>query len=161
MSGLFASLNSSVKALTAHSRALEISGKNVANVNNASFARQRVIYGDRGTVVTPDGAESLGIEALAIEQLRDALLDRQVMREISLKASLEAEQKGYSRAQAGLGQSIDRAQSAGSSDSATNKGLAAAIDDFFNAFASFAASPTDVGERQTLMQQAAILCDRF
>ncbi|MEI8256284.1 MAG: citrate/2-methylcitrate synthase, partial [Deltaproteobacteria bacterium] len=39
--------------------------------------------------------------------------------------------------------------------------LAAALDDFFNAFGSLAASPTDVGERQTLMQRAAILTDRF
>lgn len=161
MSGLFATLNSSVKALTAHSRALETSGKNLANVNNVSYARQRVIYGDRGTVVTPDGAESLGLEALAIEQLRDSLLDRQVMREISLQASLQAEQNGYQRAQAGLGQGIDRTQSAGVGSAATNKGLAAAIDDFFNAFASLAASPTDVGERQELMQKAAILSDRF
>lgn len=161
MSGLFASLNASVKALTAHSRALETSGKNLANVNNVSYSRQRVLYGDRGTVVTPDGAESLGLEALAIEQLRDSLLDRQVMREISLQSSFEAEQSGYQRAQAGLGQGIDRTQSAGSAGAATDKGLAAAIDDFFNAFASLAASPTDVGERQTLMQKAAILTDRF
>ena len=50
MSGLFASLNSSVSALTAHSRAVETAGKNLANVNNPAYARQRVIYGDRGTV---------------------------------------------------------------------------------------------------------------
>lgn len=161
MSGLFGSLNASVKALSAHSRALETSGKNLANVNNASFARQRVVYGDRGTVITPDGAVSLGLEALAVEQLRDSLLDRQVMREISLKASLDAEQSGYQRAQAGLGQGIDRTQSAGTAGDGTKMGLAASIDDFFNAFESLAASPTDVGERQSLIQKAAILTDRF
>ena len=59
MSGLFASLNHSVSALTAHSRAVETAGKNLANVNNPTYARQRVIYGDRGTVLTPQGAESL------------------------------------------------------------------------------------------------------
>ena len=161
MSGLFGSLNLSVKALTAQSRALETTGKNLANVNNTSYARQRVIFGDRGTVVTPDGAESLGIEALSIAQLRDSLLDRQVMREVSLTSSLEAEQSGYQRAQAGLGQNISSTTSAGTVSTTVDDGLAAAVDDFFNAFGSLAASPTDVGERQTLLQKAGILSDRF
>jgi len=162
MSGLFSTLSASVKALNAHSRALEISGKNLANVNNTSYARQRVIYGDRGTVITPEGASSLGLEALSVEQLRDSLLDRQVMRETALKASFTAEQDILDRAQAGLGQSINRSSStAASSSSASTGGLAGALDDFFNAFQSLAARPTDVGERQTLLQKAAILTDRF
>lgn len=162
MSGLFSTLGSSVKALNAHSRAIEIAGKNLANVNNTAYARQRVIYGDRGTVVTADGAQSLGLEALAVQQLRDSLLDRQVMREVALKSSFEAEQDVLDRAQAGLGQSIDRSQSATAAGSnASTGGLAAALDDFFNAFQSLAARPTDIGERQTLLQKAAILSDRF
>jgi flagellar hook-associated protein 1 FlgK len=160
MSGLFATLGNSVKALTAHSRAIETTGKNLANVNNPNYARQRVIYGDRGTVQTPEGPASMGIEAIGVQQLRDTLLDRQLTREIALKASFEAEQSGYQRAQAGLGQSIDRTESA-SDPSGSGKGLAAAIDDFFNAFQSFAARPTDFGERQTLIQKAEILSDRF
>jgi flagellar hook-associated protein 1 FlgK len=161
MSGLFASLNNSVKALSAHSRGIEIAGKNLANVNNTAYARQRVLYGDRGTVATPYGAESLGLEALGVEQLRDSLLDRQMMREIALQSSFEAEQSAYQRAQAGLGQSIDRSASAGTTSGVGDKGLAAALDDFFNAFQSFAARPTDDGERQTLLQKSEILSDRF
>lgn len=161
MSGLYASINSTVQALTAHSRAIEITGKNLANVNNADYARQRVIYGDRGTVVTPQGAESLGLEALGVQQIRDALLDRQVLREIALTSSFQAEQSAYQRAQAGLGQSIDRSNSASDATAASANGLAGAIDGFFNAFQSFAARPTDDGERQTLLQKTGILTDRF
>lgn len=161
MSGLYASLNQSVKSLTAQGRGIEIAGKNLANVNNPAYARQRVVYGDRGTVITPTGAESLGLEALAVEQMRDRLLDRQVMREIALKASFEAEQGAYQRAQAGLGQSIDRSASASSASGTTNQGIAVAIDDFFNAFQSLASRPTDAGERQTLLHKAGILADRF
>ncbi|HEY1107156.1 MAG TPA: flagellar hook-associated protein FlgK, partial [Opitutaceae bacterium] len=161
MSGLYASLNNSVKALTAQSRAIEITGKNLANVNNASYARQRVIFGDRGTVVTATGSESLGLEALGVQQLRDSLADRQLMREIALRSSFESEQSAYQRAQAGLGQSIDRSTAAGAADGVGGNGLSAAIDDFFNAFQSFAARPTDTGERQTLLQKSAILTDSF
>ncbi|MBI5688813.1 MAG: flagellar hook-associated protein FlgK [Verrucomicrobia bacterium] len=158
MSGLFSSLNSTVMALGAHSRAIETTGKNLGNVNNASYARQRVMYGDRGTVVTPQGAESLGMEALGVEQMRDVLLDRQVMREAGLAASYNTEQRAYQRAQAALGQSVDRTRSAADSDVS---GIATALDSFFNAFQSFASRPTDPGERQSLLQQSAVLTDRL
>jgi flagellar hook-associated protein 1 FlgK len=161
MPGLYSSLSNSVKALNAHSRAIETAGRNLSNVNNPSYARQRVLYGDRGTVATPEGAQSLGLEALAIQQLRDDLLDGQVTRETALKAGYEAEQSGYERAQAALGQSIDRSASAGSTSDSSTGGLAASIDDFFNAFQGFASRPTDSGERQLLIQKAGILTDRL
>lgn len=154
MSGLFASLNASVKALTAHSRAIETAGKNLANVNNASYARQRVVYGDRGTVETPFGAQSLGLEVLAIQQVRDSLIDRQVQRELSLGGYYSAEQSAYQRAQAALGETINRA-------SDTNTGIGAAMDDLFASFQSLASRPTDSGERASLIQRASILTDRF
>ena len=159
MSGLFTALNSSVMALNAQSRGIETAGKNLANVNNPAYSRQRVLYGDRGTVQTPNGAQSLGLEALGIQQLRDALLDKQVMREIALSASVTAQQQGYQRAQAGLNEGITAASS--TSGAANTTGLGAALSDFFNAFQRLAASPTDVGVRQTLLQKAAILTDDF
>ncbi len=162
MSGLFGSLHSSVNALNAHSRSIEIAGKNLANISNSSYARQRVIYGDRGTVVTPTGAQSLGLEALGVQQLRDALLDRQVVRESALTAYYHAQQSGYQRAQAALGQDISStSRSAGTSSSTSDTGIAAALDDFFNAFQSFAGNPTDPGQRQSLLQTASLLTDRI
>jgi flagellar hook-associated protein 1 FlgK len=160
MSGLYASLNSSVKAITAQSRGIETAGKNLANVNNPSYARQRIIYGDRGTVMTPTGAESLGLEALGVQQMRDQLLDQQVTREISLTESYKAEQSAYQRAQAGLGQSVDRTSGTAATGSTAN-GLGAALDNFFNGFQTLASNPTDDGTRLTVLQNATILTDRF
>ncbi|CAM2826425.1 flagellar hook-associated protein FlgK [Rariglobus hedericola] len=159
MSGLFGSLASGVKALNAQSRALETAGRNIANVNNANYARQRVLLGDRGTVQTPLGAQSLGVEAKQVQQIRDTLLDRQAAREIALTASLSSRQSAYQKAEAALGQSIDRSASASSTSSSTGGGIAGALGDFFSAFDSFATSPTDMGVRQTLVQQASILTD--
>ena len=108
MSGLFGSLTNNVKALNAQSRAIETAGRNLANVNNPHYARQRVLFGDRGTVQTDLGPQSLGLEALGITQLRDALLDKQVLRETALESSLTNEQAALQKAQAGLGENIDR-----------------------------------------------------
>ncbi len=162
MSGLFGNLANGVKALTAQSRSIETAGRNLANVNNPDYARQRVVYGDRGTVRTTLGAQSLGIEAKSIQQLRDTLLDRQVVREVGIKSSYLAQQSAYQKAQAGLGQSVDRAGETGASGSAgTGSGIAETLTDFFNAFQSFSARPTDNGERQTLLQKAGILTSRI
>ena len=157
MSGLFGELANGVKALTAASRSIETAGRNLANVNNASYARQRVVYGDRGSVQTALGVQSLGIEARQIQQLRDSLLDGQVVRESSLLSSYQAEQAAYQRAQANLGQSVDRTSAA--SQTGSTNGIAEALSGFFTAFGRFAASPTDTGERLGLIQKAGILTD--
>ena len=160
MSGLFGELANGVKALTAASRSVELAGRNLANVNNPSYSRQRVVYGDRGSVQTGIGVQSLGVEAIGIQQLRDGLLDAQVVREVSTQASFEAEMAAYQNAQADLGQLIDRSGATSSTGSAgSTNGIAQSLSDFFNSFQSFAASPTDVGERQTLVQKASILTD--
>jgi flagellar hook-associated protein 1 FlgK len=154
MSGLFGQLSSSMNALTAASRSIETAGQNLANVNNPDYARQRVVYGNRGSVKTDLGAQSMGVEAVGIEQLRDALLDKQVVRESSTLSSDEAEQSAYQRAQAALGQTVDSASTTGSTN-----GITQALSNYFNAFQSFAASPTDVGQRQSLVQYAGVLTD--
>ena len=161
MAGLFASLNNSVQALQAQSRAIDIAGKNLANVDNPNYARQRVLLGSRGTIQTAQGPESMGVTALALEQMRDGLLAQQVMREIALAAGFSTEQQAYQRAEAGLGQSITGTQMTSGSSSTGDNGLAAALDDFFNAFQSLATNPTDAGQRQTLIQSASILTDRM
>jgi len=160
MSGLFTTLNSSSMALNAHSRAIETTGKNLANVNNPNYARQRVVYGDRGTVETPEGAVSLGLEVLSVSQIRDVLLDRQLMREIGLSGSFEAQQEALQRALAGLGQNIDGSSNIGATGS-TGGGLGSSIDDFFNAFQTLATRPTDAGARVALLQKASILADNL
>jgi len=162
MAGLFGALGDSVKALTAHSRTIETTGRNLANVNNPNYARQRVNLGDRGSVQTEIGAQSLGLEALSLQQMRDVLLDRQVVRETSLTSSYQAQQSGYQNAQAALGQSLDRAGEANATGtSGSGSGIGDSLTTFFNSFESLASSPTDPGERQSLFQDAGILTDRI
>ena len=161
MSGLFSSLNAAVSALSAQSRAVEIAGKNLANVNNPDYSRQRVIIGSIGTIVTAQGPESMGITALSVQQMRDTLLDQQVNRESSLTSSYSAEQQAYQRAESALGQNIDATQNSSGASSTSDNGVAAAVDDFFNSFQSFASAPTDPGQRQTLLQNTSILTDRI
>jgi flagellar hook-associated protein 1 len=159
MSGLFGSLNQTVGALSAHSRGIETAGRNLSNVNNPDYARQRVVFGDRGTVLTPLGAMSLGLQAKSIQQIRDTLLDSQVVREVSLTSSAKAGMNALAKAQAALGETIDRTST--TDGSRTSNGLDVAISNFFNGFQALASQPTDLGTRQTLLQHASLLVDRF
>ena len=161
MSGLLSSLAANSKALNAQAQGVEVAGRNMANVNNVNYARQRVLLGDRGTYMTPTGPEGTGVESMGYTQIRDSLLDQQVLREVSLKASLDVSQSGLQKAQAGLGEQIDSTSSSAASAADGSHGIAASLTNFFNAFQSLAGNPTDVGQRQTLVQQAGILSDRI
>jgi flagellar hook-associated protein 1 len=159
MSGLFAELQRTTQALNAQSQGVYTAGRNLANVNNPAYARQRVVLGDRGTVQTPLGAQSLGLEALALQNIRDGLLDTQVIRETASLHSVEMQADAFAKAQLALGQQV-QSQDSSFIEGATNstaQGLGEALDNFFNAFSSLASSPRSAAERQVLYQRAATL----
>ena len=164
MAGLSASLINNFQALNANAQALDVTGKNLANINNTGYARQKVILGTLGTINTPEGVQSMGVMALGLEQARDILLDRQVQRDVSKTASLTARQSGLEAAQSALGQQIDRTNdtgSVGSVSGSTGTGINENLSTFFAGFESLSVSPSDPGEQQLLLQKSAILVDKI
>lgn len=165
MAGLLSALQRTSQALNAQSQGIYTAGRNMANVNNPAYARQRVQLGDSGTYQTPLGPQSYGVEVQAVQNVRDALLDRQVVRETSYTASLEAESEAYRKAELALGQRIDRqsdAQFVGDSTATgASQGVGEAFDDLLNAFSSLAANPRSDAERQILFQKAQTLVTRM
>lgn len=160
MSGIFASLTNAVNALSAQQIGLETAGKNMANVNNANYARERVVISSLGTVMTSEGPESLGVQAQGVVQLRDSILDQQVTRETAITSQLTSLQSALQNAQAGLGETLNLSQSNNNGTTGGN-GIAESLSNFFTTFTSLAANTTDVGERQTLLQTASTLTDQF
>ena len=108
MSGLIGSLQNSSGALRVHSKGLEVAGKNLANINNRGYSKERVEIGDRGSIDTGIATESMGVEAMGLRQNRDALLDKSVMREITSTGSLEAAKKVLESAEIALGHCVPR-----------------------------------------------------
>jgi len=164
MSGLIGSLHNSSGALRVHSKGLEVAGKNLANINNRGYSKERVEIGDRGSINTGIATESMGVEAMGLRQNRDALLDKSVMREITSTSSLEAAKKVLESAETALGQFLDRTKDSTSIQNATGAnggGISDAITDFFNAWESFSVKPNDSGEKQLLIAKAQILADKI
>jgi len=163
MSGLIGGLINAAKSLTAQQAGVQVAGRNLANVNNPDYARQRVILGDRVVADSRLGSLGAGVEVLGIKQIRDQFLDIAVTRETSQTASLQAQQSALERAQANLGEQVDRAADSAFIGDATHStnGISAALNGFFNAFDNLAANPTDAGAKQVLLQKADILANKF
>lgn len=164
MSGLISSLQNSSAALRVHSKGLETVGKNLANINNPAYAKQRVAIGDRGQINTGIATEMMGVEAMELRQNRDSMLDKGVMRELTATSALEAAKHVLQSAETALGQFLDRTEDGTSIQNvtgATGGGISDALTDFFNAWESFSVKPNDVAEKQLLIAKAQILADKF
>ena len=164
MSGLISNLATSSKALGVHSKGLEIAGKNLANINNRNYAKQRVEIGDRGSIGTGIATDSMGVEAMELRQNRDVLLDKSVMREFTASSGLEAAKKVLESAEGALGQFLDRTKDSSSiqnANGASGGGISDALTDFFNAWESFSVKPNDTGVKHLLIAKAQILSDKI
>ena len=165
-SNIIGSLADASKALNAHRFGVTTAGNNMANVNNPDYARQRVVIGEDGVVQTLVGPQGTGVEVQGFEHMRDSILDRELLRETSLNASLSAQQSALGKAESNLGQEISRAGDSPFIDGATADdggigGVAESINNFFNSFHSLSANPGSDAEKESLLQKADILTEKL
>jgi flagellar hook-associated protein 1 FlgK len=155
--GLYDVLRMGISSLRAQSRAIETVGRNMANVNNPTYSRQRVIFGD----IAPTGGASVGVDVMEVQQIRDVLLDRQVIREKSSEAALSAQTAAYERGEAAMGETIASATNPTSTSTSGGNSLANAMSGFFGAARQLAADPTNATQKQMFVQTAKTMTDRF
>ncbi|EDY84421.1 flagellar hook-associated protein FlgK [Verrucomicrobiia bacterium DG1235] len=165
-SNIFGDLANATKALSAHRFGVTTAGNNLANVNNPDYARQRVLIGEEGMIQTIAGPQGMGVEVVGFQHMRDAVLDREVLRETSLNASLTAQQAALGKAESSLGQEINRSGDSPFIDGATadgggSGGIAETLNNFFNAFHSLSANPGSDAEKESLLQKAEILTEKL
>ena len=163
MAGLFGNLTQASKALAAHQQAIQVTGRNLANINNPEYARQRVVIADRYVTQTNHGPEGTGVEVLAVQQLRDGFLDRQVVRQASDNGFLQAQYDALSNAELALGDRVDRTTDPASIGDIANSptGIGAALDQFFNGMDALAATPNDLPAKMVAVQGAEALAERI
>ena len=160
MLGLFGTLSLATRSLATQQKGTEVAGHNLANVNNPAYARQRLAIQTSIAIPTHLGLQGTGADAIAIRQLRDVLLDRQIQSELGASGSLDAQQRALQYAQANLGQQLDL-QATTTSGTGTQHGLAENLSDLFNAFHGLASQPSSLAERQILLLKAQNLATQF
>ena len=153
------------RSLQTQRQGTETAGHNLANVNTPGYSRQRVAI-ETGIYIPGEiGPQGTGADAVAIRQIRDVLLDRQITGETSVRGSHEAKQRALQFMQAALGQVIDQRSSGAEATAAASgggqNGVGDKLSDLFNAFQSVSVSPTSTSERQVLLIKAQSLATQF
>ncbi|MCH2379602.1 MAG: hypothetical protein MK236_09310, partial [Pedosphaera sp.] len=138
----------------------EIAGHNLANAANPIYARQRIKIASAVAIPTDKGPQGSGSEVARLEQIRDYAIDKALVSEKSITKYLEAKQRQLRRAEASLGQTLDR-QSIDAGESYGSYGVAEGLSGPFNSFQSLSASPTSTAERQTVVFNAQKLADKM
>lgn len=148
MSGLIGSLIKQAQALNAQGMGINIAGKNLANINNEGYARQRVNISTTATG---------GTAVTSISNARNKLIDTQIMREIMRMSSGDAQLGISNTLQSLLGEQVNTA----TDSTKKNPGLGTAIDNFFNAFSALAANPSEPAQKQLVLSAAQNLVDQL
>jgi flagellar hook-associated protein 1 FlgK len=166
MLGLFGTLSMANRSLQTQRAGTEVAGHNLANVNTPGYSRQRVDIDTSLAIPSEMGPQGTGADAVGIQQIRDALLDRQIVTETSVRGAYEARQRALQLGQAVLGQQIDRQATGAEGSAAANgvggqHGIAEEMSDLFNAFQSLSTNPTSMAERQVLVLKAQNLATQF
>ncbi|MCH2155946.1 MAG: flagellar hook-associated protein FlgK [Opitutales bacterium] len=159
---LIGNIYNQTRALSVHRGSIEAAGKNIANVNNPEYARQRMQVVDRGNIVIGDQVQSMGIETGKFDSFRDALIDGQIVRETSQTEYAKATDDMNRQLVGYWGEDINRASDAGSLDGITDLdsstlGLNERLDSFFNSMSELAANPSEVALRAVTLQEAESL----
>ena len=164
--GLLGEISKSSEALRYHSRTAEVAGQNLAHVNDESYARQRVLAKEGVMYTSAGGLLTSGLSAGGVDHARNDILDSRVISEKGDSNSLAAQQEILQILQSALGEKITRQgvnvglDDLHESDLAPGS-LTRAMNDFFNSFQEFSASPYEPTIKQELFHKIETLTKRF
>ena len=162
---LHQTLYSTADALNIHTRAIEVSGQNIANVNNEEYAARKVRISSSPTMAIAHGRKggTVGVLELSIVTEREALVDRQIVQTYLRTGKLERESENNQLLENLLGESFQlNAQGAIElGDSFSTKGISYDLREFFNACSALGADPISSPEKMNVISRGQSLVDRF
>src|ERR1035441_1256148 len=146
MSNLLASLASSAGALEAYGQVLETAQNNVSNASTPGYAKQSIdLY---ALPFDPQSGVTGGVRASKLVSARDEFSEQAVRQQTSLL--------GYQQQLVG---SLTAIQS--NFDISGNQGIPQALNNLFQSFSAWGATPGNEAARQTVVQRATDLAQAF
>lgn len=158
--GPIGTMDMAAQALEAQQVAIEVTGQNLANMTNPSYAREVANIEASPTIETAIGVEGTGAQATSIQEIRDALLDTQIQSEDSTASYATTEQTTLEDLQSTLGQVVDTSSSS-TTGTSSDPGLGDYLTNLFNAFQTLSTDPSSLANRQALMLDASSLTTEF
>jgi len=145
--------------MQAEQEGVAVSGQNMANANNPAYAREQLQIEASTPLPTTTGQQGTGADAVAITEVRDALLDAQIRNETSVTGSLQSQQTALQYVQAALGEQLSSSGATGTVGS--DGGLDNDLSGLFNSFQALSANPSSLTNRQTVISAAQQLAAQF
>lgn len=135
-------------ALSAHQRAMDVAGHNVANANTPGYSRQRLVLSSASPLQLPLYSIGRGVEAVAIERTRSSFYDAAYRRDSGL-LGMASTLRDY------LGQ-VETAM-----NEPSDTGLSSSLDSLFGAFSDLAGNPAGHTNREMVVSAARRLVDQL
>lgn len=146
----FLGLETALRGLLAHQRAIDVTGHNIANANTLGYTRQRAELRETPPYeeVGAPGGLGTGVDVAAYARARDAFIDTQVRAQAMLRAYHEVREDGLRQVERALSEPSDT-------------GLSSLLGRFWSAWQDLATTPESAATRQALVQAGAALAGGF
>ncbi|MFP4283108.1 MAG: FlgK family flagellar hook-associated protein, partial [Opitutales bacterium] len=148
------------RSLQAYTQALQVTGQNIASSAQKGYAKQQVVLQSN----LPGSVPHMGGSAVnaSIKDTRDALISSQIRREQG-DLGYQEEHLGYAEQLeltlfSGSEGPLDLAAEGGAY---LNRGLLSSLSTFLDSWADLEAKPDDTAARQSVLDSAGAMVDRF
>ena len=152
----FHGLETALRGLLAHQRAIDVTGHNVSNADTVGYSRQEAELTATPALRVPTGGAGeagwgslgTGVDALTYRRVRDTFLDLQYRAQNMALGDQEARSRSLGQAELAFGEPTDT-------------GLSALLGRLWSAWADVANTPESTAARQAVVDQARIVADAF
>ncbi len=148
MSGITSTLNIAKTAIAAQQYGLNVTGHNIANVNNPDFSRQNADHISNKPAPYAGFLFGTGVNVRQVEQVVDTLLENRLTDEKSTQAMFE-EAESYMKILEGF------------FDENSESSMNSVISEYWNSWHDLSDNPLGVSERVQIYEKGVKLAERF
>lgn len=155
MPSTFFGISVAQSGLAAQRMAIDILGYNIANANDPTYRRQRIVMAENAILAQSQEASTLGsspfgagVSAGGVERIRDTLIENRIRHATQASAAWHYMSQTMSQIEATIAEPSD-------------SGLQTDLDQFWASWQKVATTPDSVSIRGALLEDATALCERI
>jgi len=141
-------LHTAVSGLKSHQLALDVTSNNISNASNPDYVRERVVFSNKDGINTIPGTIGMGVSIEKIYRLKDTFLFNRYTSGSANLSNFSMQEKYLKEISAYF-------------PDVTDNGLYKDIENFFNAWQTFASNPNDGSVKVDLASKTQILSDNI
>ncbi|WP_456479749.1 flagellar hook-associated protein FlgK [Nautilia sp.] len=140
--------STALTGLRSHQSAIDVTSNNISNASNPDYVRQRAVFSSLPSINSVPGDIGTGVEISSVKRITDTFLFNRYTSTSASYANLDTQEQ-YLKEIAAYFPDV------------TDNGLYKDIEDFFNAWQTFASNPNDGAVKVDLAAKTQILSDNI